>query len=218
MATNTIDFDIGSGIPRRYVKKPANEQIVKSAVNRGDITSGKVIGGCFVVLCLATVVTIVVLALTGHFDKTPTPSPTPAPPGPVAVTTTHVSTTLAPATSAPADSSLLLVPIELVFRCNVRFENGTCRAVFDYETPSNVAVSVPIGADNYIEPGPPNRGQRELFKAGYHFGGATFLWNCAAHVQARWTLRSAVDGGSSVAIAPNTHVECPPVPVSLPSR
>lgn len=133
-----------------------------------------------------------------------------------AITSTILAvTTAAPGTPAPANepSGSLLTPIELTFLCNVRFQNGTCRAVFGYDNPSDALVTIPVGANNFIEPGPPNRGQRETFKDGFHFGGATFLWNCNVHVQARWTLRSGVQGDASVAIAPNASVECPPVPI-----
>lgn len=134
-----------------------------------------------------------------------------------AITSTILAiTTAAPGTPAPASepSGLLPIPIELSFLCNVRFQNGTCRAVFGYDNPSDAFVTIPVGANNFIEPGPPNRGQREVFKPGFHFGGATFLWNCNIHVQARWTLRSGVQGDASVAIAPNASVTCPPVPIS----
>lgn len=169
--------------------------------------------GCLVLSGL--VVVLIVTQVGKHHPHThaPTPEPTTA--------ATTVGTTTAPATATPASrptsapASVTAAPVQLTFLCNVPFGNTTCRAVYSYENPNAVAVTVPVGANNYIEPGPPGRGQRTVFKSGFHFGGATFLWNCQAHAQARWALRSlGVGNEPSIASAPQTAVTCPRVPSS----
>lgn len=134
-------------------------------------------------------------------------------------TTTAVplaTTTLAPApvgTTAASVTSLHAISLE--FLCNVPFGNGTCRAVFTYNNPNGEDTVVPAGSNNNVEPGPPNRGQRTSFRPGFHYGGATFLWNCAAHPYARWLVRSGPAGTASTAVALAAVEPCPEVPVGV---
>jgi hypothetical protein len=109
---------------------------------------------------------------------------------------------------------LAWAPVEVTFLCNWPFPNGTCLGVFSYNNPNGATVGVPIGANNYVEPGPADRGQKALFYPGLNYGAAAFLWNCEAHEQARWVLRSG--GGVSAATAPQGLVECPEIPLEGP--
>ena len=104
--------------------------------------------------------------------------------------------------------------VSLQFLCNHVLEGnqaGNCLAVFSYDNPSGEVVNVERGANNFVEPGPQDIGQTSTFAAGQRFGGASFKWNCETHTQARWTVRSG--GGVSVATAPQTHIDCPPLPL-----
>ncbi len=162
---------------------------------------------CVCLVCTAIFVIIVVAATQSGSTHEPTPSPTAmqaltfSPPPP-----TNVA--LAPVSSGGQSTSTPLV--ELSFVCNVPFNNGTCRAVFTYNNALSTPLRVAVGAKNHIGPGPANRQQRTSFKSGYHFGGATFLWNCVAHRRAEWTVESG--GAQSTAQAPHTFVACPPIP------
>jgi len=136
----------------------------------------------------------------------------------VSVTTTvPVTTTTLPVPvpiSTTAASVTALQAISLEFLCNVPFGNDTCRAVFTYNNPNDQDTVIAAGSsNNNVEPGPPNRGQPAVFKSGYHYGGATFLWNCAAHPYARWLVRSGPVGTASTAIALAAKEKCPPVPI-----
>lgn len=231
----TVDFDIGEGVygrggrRRRAVKsgpdetvplldKPVYGQLPPDSPN--DPADRRLLLVCVVLGCCllcGLVVVGIYFAATHAAAPAPPGTTTAAPPS----TTTTVpfttgSTAEAPATGGPAGTEEPGVPdfaIDLAFLCNVPFGNGTCRSVFTYENPNPTALMLPAGSNNYVEPGPAARGQRTLFRDGFHYGGATFLWNCAAHNQARWTIRSGADGVASVAVAPAEAVACPPLPI-----
>jgi len=133
----------------------------------------------------------------------------------VATTTAMTTAVTAPQVSEPGDTPQpIIAQVSLNFLCNHVLEGadaGQCLSVFSYDNPSGDVMHVPHGANNYVLPGPKSRGQTTAFSAGQRFGGASFKWDCQAHTQARWTLRSG--GGVSVATAPRTHIECPPLPM-----
>lgn len=117
-----------------------------------------------------------------------------------------VATTQVPATEPQQEA------VALQLLCNVRFENGTCRAIVTYQNDNDSPITVPHGPNNYVSPGNPNLNQRTLFKIGLNYGGATFLWDCASHDEVVWTLRSGGRGVAMTAIIPAEERECPPVP------
>lgn len=215
------DFTIGHAVFSRLgedTRRDEGEPLLDSKPEkgaRGISTPWLVCIG--ITLCLAVSGGIVALIVTqtgdndSHHHHQHTHQPTAVP----TTTTTVAPATTTGATPPPATpaSNPVLLPIDLAFLCNVAFENGTCRAIFSYENPNAAVVSLPVGANNYIEPGPPGRGQRTEFKSGYHFGGATFLWNCEAHAQVRWTLRSGGSGSATQSTAPQAAVDCPALPI-----
>ena len=165
---------------------------------------------CLALICGVVCITVIVLAIFLGINAGSSTSPTPAPP--------MVSTTLTPgpiATEGPEVESALNATdpvVVITLRCNHAFGNGTCVAVFNYDNPTGSALVVEAGANNLVEPGAEDVGQTQLFAAGSFFGGASFVWDCAAHLHARWTLR-AEGGAASVATAPHTHLACPPLPM-----
>ena len=171
------------------------------------------IAALLVLLCVGGLIALIIWAAVSSSDAASTTTTTTV--APVSVGTTGDVATEAPAATLPVVSGGGGDPIvELTLLCNhvlTGDDEGYCLAVFSYDNPSGEVVTVLHGADNYIEPGPHNRGQPEVFAAGTRFGGAAVRWNCASHLHARWTLTSG--GASSVATAPRTHLECPPLPL-----
>ena len=102
--------------------------------------------------------------------------------------------------------------VDLTFVCNVPYGNGTCRAVFSYENPADHAVHVPVGARNFVEPGPLDRGQATVFAPGMHYGAVSFTWNCREHAMARWNVRPSPVYTDTVVVGAALR-SCPPLPL-----
>jgi len=83
--------------------------------------------------------------------------------------------------------------------------------VFSYTSTHADAVTIAVGANNYVAPGPAlDVGQRDTFEPGVHVGGATFMWDCTHASFARWLLR---DGAyTNLVTATSALTECPALP------
>jgi hypothetical protein len=204
-ANRSKDYSVASRVEEA-------EPLLKSGAEEGGSRTRTYVC-CAILLILITigvVVAAIVLSHSNHNDDT--------------TTTTMVVTTTAPVVSVPdatepANKEEQQVEegqgqVSLQFLCNHVLEGnqaGNCLAVFSYDNPSGEVVNVERGSNNFVEPGPQDVGQTTTFAAGQRFGGASFKWNCQTHTQARWTVRSG--SGVSVATAPQTHIDCPPLPI-----
>jgi len=136
-----------------------------------------------------------------------------------AFTTTTASTTMTTvpptvpsepvSTTAPESSGM--PDVDVTLRCNEPFNNGTCLAVFNYENPGSEAIEVPVGANNYAEPGAPDRNQTDTFPVGYWYGAVAIEWPCATQESLRWILTTP--GGVSVATATAATITCGALPI-----
>lgn len=176
------------------------------ANGNGNDSSSNRTRNAFIAICVVIILVVVgvVIGLAVHAHHQNQQTPSPPEPAPTTPPVDEPGSVEIPPSGGEAS-------IDLTFLCNVPFPNGTCRAVFGYENGAVEPLEVDAGSNNKIEPGPHDRGQRTQFDAGTRFGGATFLWNCATHSHAKWTLITA--GIASVATAPHTHVACPPLPI-----
>jgi len=247
-----LNFDIGSGIPRR-VSRGRVQETAKQITTPGTDERRRCIIVSFLVLCLLLVASIILAIYFGidgaadddimhnhteHHATTMTLANTTAPAMPrqnptsagavteaphqsttqaaTAVTSTTTGTsagaTTTTATTLPPATDAQEIVVALQTLCNVRFDNGTCRAIVTYQNDNAYEVSVAHGPNNYVSPGAPNLNQRTVFKQGLNYGGATFLWDCTEHDEVVWTVRSGGQGVAMTAIVPAAEQECPPVP------
>jgi len=236
MPYGALDFDL-SDDERRKVRKLEREPLIVTSNDRAadyvsvsraddDVPPVKRRAStppsgwrfCCGIACLALIVVAIVIAVVCATNTN-----SEVPPPPPMMNTTGVAPTAAPTLPVSNDDDVVVgggddddVPptVALTFLCNHRFEEGTragrCMAIFSVDNPSGDLVEVPVGANNFVEPGPADRNQPTAFAVGARFGGASFEWDCTEHFAARWTLRTG--GGTSVATAPRTHVDCPSVP------
>jgi len=199
---------VHSGPPTKTTP-PQTQPEVQSSVPKRRPTSLQV-GVC---LLVAVVVTVVVILLAIFLPKSTTPAP--APPA----NASHATTvTLAPVPTPTSGSSGLTgsgaPTVEVSFLCNhvlTGADAGFCLAVFSYDNPSGSPVAVPIGANNYMQPGPLASSHPTTFVAGTRYGAVTSRWDCVGAATAYWVVRSGA--GVSVAAAPRAHHECPPLPL-----
>ena len=163
------------------------------------------IGAAACVCVFVCVVTIVFLLATSSSSSAADDDVAPVP----SVEPTIPITSAGPVSTifAPADAPSPLV--ELTFLCNLRFANGTCRSYFTVENSGAAAITVTVGADNFVEPGPDARGQPTVFAPDIGRGAASFLWNCHRYEQARWTVRT--NDVATVAVAPRQPILCPTI-------
>lgn len=213
VANRSNDYQAVSRVDPPYGAEEADDGVpppVKSTKRSAPPTALRYLCGIIICLaCVGLIVCVIVAAANSAAAATTTTT---------AVATTTVATTAAPPTAPPPPPVSVsedgAPAVELTFLCNHVLQgddDGYCLAVFSFDNPSGEVVQVPIGANNFVEPGPHDRGQLETFAAGTRFGGAAIRWNCVEHLHARWTLRSG--DGTSVATAPRTHLECPPLPL-----
>ena len=168
-------------------------------------------GTCFllglVVLFVLALIGFGIAALAGAFSSPPVPAPsatpTGVPPAPVVG-----------ATEPPALVSSGTPDVEVSVLCNHAFTTGeragTCIAVFTYTNLLGEPVAVPLGANNYIYPGPEASDHPVTFAAGQWYGAVHADWNCTASASLLWLLRSG--DGVSVARTTRAHHACPPLP------
>ena len=125
---------------------------------------------------------------------------------------TAVATASATFTDACAEPPPPTGPIG-IFACIVdrgsRFD-----VVFGYESDNRVAVSIPVGFANLVEPGRPNRGQPTLFQPGRHPSAFTVRGVPDTSLIA-WTL--SFEGTRRLLVTSSHPVRCagpePPLPV-----
>ena len=198
----------GDGTPEVYTKKERRDRSVPSSGFRYCC------GLLLVLVCIGAIVGVIIAATNASSDDEQTTTTT---------MSTEITATAPSAVTTPpptlaiggGDDGVDIDPlVELTFLCNHQFTDGPhaglCMAIFSVDNPSGDVVEVEVGANNFVEPGEIDVGQQTVFAAGSRFGGAAFQWDCTANSAARWTLRTG--GGTSVATAPNHHVECPAVP------
>ena len=93
--------------------------------------------------------------------------------------TTTAATTVAPPTT-PAPTTVLVTSgtpsVDISFACNHVLSGadaGFCLALFSYDNPTGEPITVPIGANNYMLPGPLAVNHPTQFVAGTRFGAVT---------------------------------------------
>jgi hypothetical protein len=59
-------------------------------------------------------------------------------------------------------------PIEPRVECVFDLGGGEVVASFGYVSPNTIPVSVPVGPQNFVSPGPQDRGQKTMFFPGRH--------------------------------------------------
>ena len=148
-----------------------------------------------VVILLASAGVVIGVLVTNHTSSPPTMT-TSAP----ATTATSAPATAAQSTPAPAI-------IDLDPLCNVVFTNGTCRAIVSYH---NYGADMTLtGAQNTLSTGTPPT----TFAAGYHFGGASFLWDCSAAQITTWHVQATPHTAPSIAVISQSPIACPALPL-----
>lgn len=214
--TKKSAYDFGfSGLPKSTAddmkkllddeeKKRLREQSA-SAKTGGDNNCGLIACGIVsVILFGAAVVGIVLLAANSRatMDMTPTN------------TTNTTTTMMASVTEPPALVTAGTPAIEVSFVCNhvlTGVDAGFCLGVFSYNNPTGSPITVPIGANNYMTPGPIASSHPTHFVAGLRYGAVTSRWRCSVATSLSWVVRSG--DGVSVATTSAAHHECPPLPL-----
>ena len=105
-----------------------------------------------------------------------------------------------------------------VFASTTCNPNGTFTATFGYTSENEVAVSIPVGPDNFAAPGTANQGQPTTFQPGTVTTAFT-VTGIPGDVTGSWTVRS---GGETRSVDVSRPADCdtPPPPttvVSVPS-
>jgi len=129
-------------------------------------------------------------------------------------TTASSTTTASTATEAPVLITTGAPAIEISFVCNhvlTGADAGFCLGVFSYNNPTGESITVPIGANNYMTPGPLAPSHPTNFVAGLRYGAVTSRWHCNVATSLSWIVRSG--DGVSVATTSAAHHECPPLPL-----
>ena len=174
----------------------------KDALTKADKCDnvGRVILAIVLVLVLGGALFALVYVIVTSGSTTPASAPVSAP-------------TTAP-TAPPAVVSSGTPHVRISFVCNhvlTGADAGFCLGVFSYNNTAGHAVTVPIGADNYMAPGPLSPTHPTTFVDGWRFGAVTSRWHCSVANTLTWVVRSGT--GVSVASTPATHTECPPLPL-----
>lgn len=98
------------------------------------------------------------------------------------------------------------VSVTPVFEGWFRNQDGTFALSFGYfNRNAEEVLDIPIGANNFIEPGDPNQGQPTHFLTGRHWG--VFTVTVPADFgdrRAAWTL---ISGGETIAIPGHLHID-----------
>jgi hypothetical protein len=130
------------------------------------------------------------------------------------VPTTATATTAAP-TAAPNSSSVTLGTPDVFVTALCKQElpgvnnSGQCLAVFTYDNPTGDPVSVPVGTNNDISPGPAGDSWPTTFAAGLWYGAVAHEVPCSEEVT--WTLRTG--SGVSTASTSAGETACGPLPL-----
>ena len=191
---------------RALLKKTGNgREFAKE--NGGKICCGLVV----FFVCVAFWV-LLGLQLSGNLINPTTTTTT------TAVMTTTASTTTGISPPGPTAGPMVVASgspaVDVTFLCKHVLDGadaGFCLAIFSYDNPSGEAIEVPIGANNYMTPGPLADDHPTTFVAGTRYGAVTSRWNCADELSIAWVLRTG--DGTSVAAAAATQVDCPPLPI-----
>ncbi|MBS1967674.1 MAG: hypothetical protein JST60_18030, partial [Chloroflexi bacterium SZAS-1] len=101
--------------------------------------------------------------------------------------------------TSPAKAS-----ITPVTTCVVRNHNGTYTARFGYQSKNKVAVTIPVGANNYFSPAPTNRGQTTVFQPGTVQVAFSVTWNGS---KLTWSLKGP-DGKVRTTTATSKSTVC----------
>jgi len=129
-------------------------------------------------------------------------------------TTAATTTTASTATEPPVLITTGAPAVEVSFVCNhvlTGADAGFCLGVFSYNNPTGEPITVPIGANNYMTPGPLASSHPTNFVAGLRYGAVTSRWHCNVATSLSWIVRSG--DGVSVATTSAAHHECPPLPL-----
>ena len=116
-----------------------------------------------------------------------------------------------PPTEAPLPETSGEPLIEIAVLCNHVFtdENrtGTCRVHFSYVNTAGEPLTVPVGANKYMDPGPLSDAHTTVFGAGQWIGAVHSDWDCTTYSSNSWIVRSGA--GVSVATTTRAHRACP---------
>jgi hypothetical protein len=175
------------------------------------------VGIAAIILCSVLVIVAIVVgsfAAAGAFNA-PTPTSAPAPP-PAPTVPTTVMSTVPMATAGALDESSGTPDVVVTSLCNHVLEGadeGFCVAVFSWDNSAGAPVAVPIGADNYMVPGPLADDHPTIFAPSLWYGAVSSRWRCGdgGSASLTWVLRT--DAGVSVATTSAAHRECPDLPV-----
>ena len=114
---------------------------------------------------------------------THTPTATATATMPPTATPTQTPTATATATATPTSTPVIGLPLQPLFNCIEPITGGGFIAYFGYNNPNDVAVAIPIGANNRFIPTPEDRGQPTNFLPGQHMqafaatsSGSALIW------------------------------------------
>jgi hypothetical protein len=115
-------------------------------------------------------------------------------------------------TPAPTGSTSLTTSsdITLSVACNEALSGadaGFCLAFFSYQT--TAPFDVPLGANNYMTPGPVHASHPTYFHGGLQYGAVISRWACSEVSSLSWVVRT--ESGTAVATTTAENQPCLPL-------